>query len=345
MSIKTALELVSEPQTPSHQQLAPMGKPLADPTPLGAAQLVPASGSGPPILAGSLCQEQPVLFILVRRQGCGAFGAHRQLACCTQATELTPASAAVICRADARRLWRARDGEAVAPTATCLLFMHSSPVCPADVAARGVKMICLVHETLPREVAAFTSFWGGDLYHDKNMSFWDALSDTGRFRKVPVTRIFARPCQTYERRRAAQRAVRAAHSLCAAACAACVLTRSAPVLQIAPEHGNELVVRFCVLPTTTEHATATSAQDTTHSHVCPRCELCSVQGDLRTFGGLILLHQGGSLAWKCVTWPSSAYTCTHDRSEHGPACRFAEKYLGDAPDTATVRPAADQLGP
>ena len=39
------------------------------------AQLQPAKGKGSPVRAGTIWQEKPVLFLLIRRPGCGQYTA------------------------------------------------------------------------------------------------------------------------------------------------------------------------------------------------------------------------------------------------------------------------------
>ena len=45
-----------------------------------------------------------------------------------------------------------------------------------ELKAMGVNLVCLLHENLPDEVAAFKpAFWPGELYLDKDLAFFAAL--------------------------------------------------------------------------------------------------------------------------------------------------------------------------
>lgn len=47
-----------------------------------------------------------------------------------------------------------------------------------ELKAMGVKLVCLLHENLPEEVAAFKpAFWPGELYLDKDLAFFAALGE------------------------------------------------------------------------------------------------------------------------------------------------------------------------
>ncbi|KAG2500213.1 hypothetical protein HYH03_001791 [Edaphochlamys debaryana] len=61
----------------------------------------------------------------------------------------------VLCRDEAQRLWERR----------------------AAFERLGVKLVCVVHEWIQREVDAFSpGFWPGPLYHDPSKSFYGALN-------------------------------------------------------------------------------------------------------------------------------------------------------------------------
>lgn len=60
----------------------------------------------------------------------------------------------LLCREQAAKVWNERE----------------------KFAAAGVKLVCLVHEWIDREIQAYApDYWGGDLYYDETKAFYKAV--------------------------------------------------------------------------------------------------------------------------------------------------------------------------
>ncbi|KAI8465304.1 MAG: R53.5-related protein [Monoraphidium minutum] len=66
----------------------------------------------------------------------------------------------VLCRDTAKQFWAANE----------------------QFAAAGVKLVCVVHEWIDREIAAFHTpeYWPGDIYFDADKAFYKAFSEDGQ---------------------------------------------------------------------------------------------------------------------------------------------------------------------
>lgn len=73
---------------------------------------------------------------------------------CTSRDLSSRTFAAVMCRTEAKKLWALRS------------FFEEN----------GIRPVCIVHEWILPEVAAFSpSFWGGEVLLDRNKAFYRAL--------------------------------------------------------------------------------------------------------------------------------------------------------------------------
>lgn len=67
----------------------------------------------------------------------------------------------VLCRDEAQKLWTAR----------------------AQLEDAGLRVVCVVHEWIDREIAAFVpTYWGGDVYHDADRAFYKLFGENGTVR-------------------------------------------------------------------------------------------------------------------------------------------------------------------
>lgn len=71
----------------------------------------------------------------------------------------------VLCRDEAQKLWTAR----------------------AQLEEAGLRVVCVVHEWIDREIAAFVpAYWGGDVYHDADQAFYKLFGEGGGVRTASV---------------------------------------------------------------------------------------------------------------------------------------------------------------
>ncbi len=115
--------------------------------------------------AGLLWHDRPALVLILRRPGCSTFREKCRvsdsllsafsLSCHGyNETRVDGTFGSVMCRTEAKKLWALKD------------FFQEN----------GINPVCIVHEWILPEVAAFNpSFWGGEVLLDKERAFYKAL--------------------------------------------------------------------------------------------------------------------------------------------------------------------------
>ena len=132
-------------------------KALPDVSELQDATLTDRAGSVQK--AGALWRDQPALVLILRRPGCSTLLPHdlQMRTCCAIPHPQGLFDLRIfqsMCRTEAKKLWAMKE-----------FFLEN-----------GINPVCIVHEWILPEVAAFNpSFWGGEVLLDKEKAFYKAL--------------------------------------------------------------------------------------------------------------------------------------------------------------------------